>query len=116
MNDLLDEQARRAIKQQSADLSIRVQAEIQSGTATSIQYVVAMACKEATEALVMLISVSPDDPQSIRTLQNTIMRQVDLVEWLNKAVITGKEAWSELESEQRTDIEDAVLSGLQEED
>lgn len=46
----------------------------------------------AAEALMNLARVSPDDPKSIRALQNEVQRYFDLITWTQEAIDEGQHA------------------------
>jgi hypothetical protein len=59
-------------------------------------WLLAQARKEASEALMALADVDPDDLKQIRNLQNIIHRHRDLTDWMAQAVETGNFEWNSL--------------------
>lgn len=64
-------------------------------------WVLAQSRKEAAMAMRALIRVNPTDRKTIQRLQNEIVRQLDLADWLRTGVEKGRAVYMEWEQEQK---------------
>lgn len=71
--------------------------------------ILAKAREEASDAIVSLCEVDPENAKLIRTLQNTVARFKDLVTWLRAMVIEGHEADLEMSEIHRDELQELVL-------
>ena len=63
------------------------------------RYLIGCALQEAREALRKLKTVDPNDTKAITALQNEIWRAESLVQWVEEAIYTGKNAEQALQQQ-----------------
>jgi hypothetical protein len=64
----------------------------------------ARAREEAREALAALVGVEATDQKLILRLQNEVRRYADLVRWVQATLQSGRNAWLELNDEERQSV------------
>lgn len=71
-------------------------------------YLLATAREQASDAMISLADVDPNDTKAIMHLQNEVQRFRDLSEWMSRAVEQGNEAWNHLDAGEQAVLTDMI--------
>ncbi len=77
-----------------------------------IAYILGCAASEAADAYLGLATVDPAEAKTILQLQSDIARNRDIVRWISKAIVEGKEAWTLKSFAEREDIQSSIIDSI----
>jgi hypothetical protein len=107
MKDAIEGLAKARLLETALDLIV----QLEKGTGLRpVLFLLVESRKRAAAAMVQLAIVDPTDANSIRTLQNEIVRFDDLVTDCRALVARGRDADRELRDEDRQEAADLVMS------